>query len=150
MKSVFQLMHEESEKAAALRRLNQVYWTYPADGAWKYTEPVTGQALAKVDAIRNHALALGWNEAQLYQNRGQHPFPRGPDYGLACFLDGDQKVGSITTEFIEIIHRTQQPSTGSFFFSIDRFNSFNPKHAWESLRLSVWEDIRHWVMKGYV
>ncbi len=58
MKTVFQLMHEESQKAAALRRLNQADWTYPADGAWKYTEPVTAQALDKVDAIRDQALAL--------------------------------------------------------------------------------------------
>ena len=134
MKTVFQLMHEESQKAAALRRLNQADWTYPADGAWKYTEPVTAQALDKVDAIRDQALALEWSEARLYQNRGRSRFPCGHDYGLVCFLDGDQSVGSITTAFVELIHRTQQPSRGSFYFAIEGSNSTDRNQRWESQR----------------
>ena len=149
-KTLFQLMNEASERAAALRHRNQADWTYPADGVWKYREPVTARALAKVDAIRDRALSLGWSEARLYQNRARFRFPCGEDYGLVCFMDGVQQIGSITTEFIEIIHRTQQPSRGSFYFSLEGRKSPDPDQRWESHRLCVWEDIRHWVMKGYV
>jgi hypothetical protein len=49
-------------------------------------------------------LAAGWSEAQLYQNRGRHSFPCGKDYGLACFLHRDDRVGDITRQSIEIIN----------------------------------------------
>ncbi len=39
-------------------------WKYPVDGVWKRWWPVTAQALAKVDVIRDQALALGWSQAQ--------------------------------------------------------------------------------------
>ena len=77
---------------------------YPAQGAWQFTEPVSAEAVGKVDAIRDRALALGWSEAQLYQNRGRYSFPCGQDYGLICFLHGDDQVGEITRQFIEIIN----------------------------------------------
>ena len=76
---------------------------YPTDGDWRFTEPVSVEAVAKVDAIREQAMALGWSEAQLYQNRGRYSFPCGQDYGLVCFLHGNDRVGEITRQFIEIV-----------------------------------------------
>jgi hypothetical protein len=77
---------------------------HPAQGDWRFTEAVSHQAVAKVDAIREQALAAGWSEAQLYQNRGRLSFPCGQDYGLVCFLHGDDRVGEITHQSIEIIN----------------------------------------------
>jgi len=76
---------------------------YPTDGDWPFIDPVAAEAVAKVDAIRDRALALGWSEAQLYQNRGRCSFPCGQDYGLVSFLHGDDRLGEITSQFIEII-----------------------------------------------
>jgi len=76
---------------------------YPTDGDWRFTEPASAEAVAKVDAIRDRALAAGWSEMQLYQNRGRYSFPCGQDYGLVCFLHSDDRVGEITSQFIEII-----------------------------------------------
>ena len=77
---------------------------HPAEGDWPFTEPVTPEAVAKVDAIREHALALGWTEAGLYQNRGRYRFPVGGDYGLVCFLHSGACVGEVTEQWIEIIN----------------------------------------------
>lgn len=77
--------------------------TYPPDGDWQVTEPVSTEAVAKVDSIRERAIALGWSEAQLYQNRGHHSFPYGQDYGLVCFVGEDERLGEITRQSIEII-----------------------------------------------
>ena len=57
-------------------------WIYPGNQAWKCKQPVTSQAVAKVDAIREEAMAKGWSEARLYQNQGRFRFPCGEDYGL--------------------------------------------------------------------
>ena len=56
-----------------------------------------------VDAIRDQALALGWSEAALYQNRGRYCFPVGGDYGLVCFLHDGREIGQVTRESIEIV-----------------------------------------------
>jgi hypothetical protein len=77
---------------------------YPAHGDWRFTEPVPPEAVAKANAVREQALAAGWSEAQLYQNRGRYSFPCGQDYGLVCFLHGDDQVGEITHQSIEIIN----------------------------------------------
>jgi hypothetical protein len=77
---------------------------YPVQGDWRFMEPVSLEAVAKVDAIRDRALALGWSEAQLYQTRGRYSFPCGQDYGLVCFLRGDDQVAEITCQSIEIIN----------------------------------------------
>ena len=77
---------------------------YPPDGDWRFTEPVIPEAVAKVDAVRDRAMALGWSEAQLYQNRGRYNFPYGQDYGLVCFLHSDDRVGEVTQQSIEIIN----------------------------------------------
>jgi len=64
---------------------------------------VTPEAVAKVDAIRDQALALGWSEAGLYQNRGHLRFPAGGCYGLVCFLHPGDQTGQISAQSIEII-----------------------------------------------
>jgi hypothetical protein len=94
---------------------------YPTDGDWRFTEPVSAETVAKVDAIRDQALALGWSEVQLYQNRGRYSFPCGQDYGLVCFLHGDDQVGEITHQSIEIIN-----ARGSRL----RFHNHNVDQPW--------------------
>jgi len=79
-------------------------YLHPADGDWPFKAPVFPGAVAKVDAIRDQALSLGWSEAKLYQNRGRLRFPVGGGYGLVCFLEGDQRVGEVTARYIEILH----------------------------------------------
>ena len=81
-------------------------WTYPAEGNWYFRQPVSRQALANVQAVRDYACAMEWSEARLWQNRGRFPFPVGSDYGLVCYLDGDCEINSINPEFIEVYHRT--------------------------------------------
>lgn len=76
---------------------------HPREGDWPFTEPVSPEALSKVDAIRDRALTLGWSEAGLYQNRGRHRFPVGGDYGLVCFLHHRREIGEVTTESIEVV-----------------------------------------------
>jgi hypothetical protein len=77
---------------------------FPADGEWPFTEAATPEAVAMVDAIRDQALALGWSEAGLYQNRGVLRFPCGHDYGLVCFLHSGARVGEVAEQWIEIIN----------------------------------------------
>lgn len=79
-------------------------WLYPGSQAWKCRQKVALQAVAKVDAIRDEAMANGWSEPRLYQNQGRFRFPCGEDYGLVCFVDGQRRIGEITTRYIEIIH----------------------------------------------
>ena len=87
----------QSEPVPAARHL------FPADGDWRFTENVSPEAVAQVDAIRDQALALGWTEATLYQNRGRSCFPTGDDYGLVCFLHGGCVIGEVTVRSIEVI-----------------------------------------------
>lgn len=94
---------EEADSSDVVEAAPPVHF-YPAHGDWRFTEPVSPEAVAKVDAVREQALAAGWSEAQLYQNRGRFSFPCGQDYGLVCFLHGDDRVGDITRQSIEIIN----------------------------------------------
>jgi hypothetical protein len=79
-------------------------YLFPETGCWKFSEPVSPEAVRKVDAIRDTAMAQGWSEARLYQNRGRLRFPLGPDYGLVCFLGPDATTGVITETHIEVVH----------------------------------------------
>ena len=92
-------------------------WMYPA-GASRHWCPVSAKAVAKVDAIRDQAIALGWDEAKLYQNRSHLPFSLGAEYGLVCFLDGAVEVGAVTAHAIEIIHRhyLARPGCSTFYY----------------------------------
>ena len=78
-------------------------YVFPTDGNHPFTEKVLQSAVAKVDAIRDQALALGWSEARLYQNRGRLRFPFGGDYGLVCFIGEEQRVGEVTKQHVEIL-----------------------------------------------
>jgi len=77
--------------------------SYPVQGDWRFTEPVSAEGVTKVDAVRDRALPLGWSEAQLYQNRGRYSFPCGQDYGLVCFLHPGDEIGEVTRRSIEIV-----------------------------------------------
>jgi hypothetical protein len=59
-------------------------------------------ATAKVDAIRDHAIALGWTHDNLYATGGSR-FTFGRDRGLVCYLRPDDRIGEVTTHSIEII-----------------------------------------------
>ena len=76
---------------------------FPKTGDWNCTEWVSPVSVRKVDAIRDHALSLGWSEARLYRNRGRFRFPLGEDYGLVCFLEENQRIGEVTRRYIEIV-----------------------------------------------
>ena len=96
---------------------------HPEAGEYRFTVPVTAGALAKVDAIRERALALGWTHAQLYQNRGQFKFPCGPEWGLAGFLTPASRIGRVTRQYIEI--ETPGWKAGS-----NRFHNMETEQPW--------------------
>jgi len=111
LQEVLQFFSPKNYRPPALRSEPQ------GNQAWKCKQPVTSQAVAKVDAIREEAMAKGWSEARLYQNQGRFRFPCGEDYGLVCFVDGDQEIGEVTERSIEIIHgpKSGRPSTLRFY-----------------------------------
>lgn len=94
---------------------------HPAGGDWPFTEAVTADAVAKVDAVRAEAIALGWSEAALYRNRGTLRFPYGGDWGLVCFLGGDAAITEVTRDVITI----QRPRGASH-----RFPNPDAEHPW--------------------
>ncbi len=67
-----------------------------------FTQQVYRHALAEVDRIRDEAIAAGWSEARLYQNRGRYKLV-GQDYGIVCFIEPGQRIGLVTQEKIEVI-----------------------------------------------
>ncbi len=64
--------------------------------------PVSKAAIALVDAIRDQAIALGWTVRQLYCNTGI----ANRDWGLICYIGPEDRLGTITRQSIEIVHRT--------------------------------------------
>ena len=78
-------------------------YLFPKDGDWCFAKKVKPSAITKVDAIRDQAISLGWNEQRLYQNRGLFRFPCGEDYGLICFINDNDRIGEMTRHYIEII-----------------------------------------------
>ena len=93
-----------SPSASTSRYADHVFPRIGAD-ALRCLQPVPAEALAKVDAIRDRALALGWPLAALYQNRGALRFPHGPDWGLVTMLDPGDVIGEVTAESIAIANR---------------------------------------------
>jgi hypothetical protein len=61
------------------------------------------EALALVDKIREHALALGWTHESLYAHAGSSRAAIGVDRGLVCYLKPGDPIGEVTTHSIEII-----------------------------------------------
>jgi len=76
---------------------------FPAVSDLPRSMPVTRYALAQVDAIRDAAVAAGWPEARLYQNRGRLTFPCGNDWGVVCFVHPTQRLGRVTARAIEVV-----------------------------------------------
>jgi len=91
------LRPESQEKPVEVPRKD---WIYPGNQAWKCKQPVTSQAVAKVDAIREEAMAKGWSEARLYQNQGrfrflrQRPSHKPSRYCHVCSAPGAHKPSS--------------------------------------------------------
>jgi len=75
------------------------------DPALPFHQHVRSSALTKVRAIESLALSAGWTLPELYQNQGRFRFPYGQDWGIACFIDPDQKLGAVTSHSIELITR---------------------------------------------
>jgi hypothetical protein len=69
-----------------------------------HAHPVSPEALAQVDAIRDVAVSLGWSHDDLYSTTGRYAFPCGQEYGLVCFVGKGLRIGEITAESIEVIH----------------------------------------------
>lgn len=95
------LRSEPQEKPVEVPRKD---WIYPGNQAWKCKQPVTSQAVAKVDAIREEAMANGWSGGTPLSEPGSVSVSLAArDYGLVCFVDGDQEIGEVTERFIEIV-----------------------------------------------
>jgi len=94
---------------------------FPKTGEWKFSKAVSPEAIGKVDAIRKAALAKGWSEARLYQNRGCITFPCGQDWGLVCFVGPSESLGKITETHIEIIHDCPTRKSSLRFANSDVF-----------------------------
>lgn len=77
-------------------------YLYPPHGEFRFHLAVSPSAIAKVDAIAKQALSLGWTLPRLYQNRGRFGFPLGEDWGLVCFVGDDERLGEVTSRYIEI------------------------------------------------
>lgn len=78
---------------------------FPADGTWPFTQPVLAAALAQIDAISATARAQGWSLAALYQNRSDHRFPSGQQYGVVCFLSEGTTILEVTPHAIALGER---------------------------------------------
>jgi len=104
-------------------------YLFPKDGNLPFPGKVLPSAVAKVDAIRDQALALGWSERRLYQNRGELRFPCGEDYGLVCFIGEAQRIGEVTKQYIEIISPAPRENCLRFY------NPDAPQ-PWRVVRLS--------------
>jgi len=94
-------------------------YLYPVDGDWPCIHPVLPDAIAKVDAIKDKAISLGWSEARLYQNRGRFKFPLGGDYGLVCFVGKNDSLGEVTRQFIEIFRTSGMRKSRLCFYNAD-------------------------------
>jgi len=66
-------------------------------------DTAVADAMAKVDEIRDRALALGWKLDSLYATGGSARFAFGHERGLVCYLRPDDRIGEVTTHSIEII-----------------------------------------------
>lgn len=87
-------------------------YRYPADATGAY-HPVSKTALALVDAIRDQALAAGWTLTQLYRNVGiAHR-----DWGLVCYIGSEDRIGTITRQSIEIVHRSTAGTRSLHFYN---------------------------------
>lgn len=110
---------DQREAAAVLPEPPGDPYLFPDNGNYTFTEKVLPCAVAKVDAICDQALALGWTKARLYQNRGRLRFPFGGDYGLVCFISGDKRIGEVATQHIEILVGSPPRESRMRFYNAD-------------------------------
>jgi hypothetical protein len=80
------------------------------------------EAVAKVDAIRDQAMALGWTEEGLYGNSGKHTFPCGDGYGVVMFVGRNREIGEVTAEAIEIIQKHERHDGTAAYTSLRHYN----------------------------
>ncbi len=85
---------------------------------------------AKVDAIKDEALSLGWTEDGLCNEKYKTNFPCG-NYGLVCFLDANERIGNVTREYIEIILPS---SAQQRFYNKDIDQPWNKKSEGENAK----------------
>lgn len=90
---------------------------------------VSAESKAKVDAIHDQAISLGWTEDGLYRATGDHPFPYGQDYGLICFVEPNIQIGEVTTESIELI-KMHTAKNGRIIRSSTRYYNPDIKQSW--------------------
>jgi len=62
---------------------------------------VSEDALAKVRAIRDEAIALGWTEAEILGTCGGLRFPCGDGWGLVCFVQPRDSIARVRADYIE-------------------------------------------------
>lgn len=76
--------------------------SFSVPGDWRFEESPSFDDYLKVNDVREHAHALGWTDADLFQTSGQFKFPYGQDYGLVCFLRG-RSIGDITADNVALV-----------------------------------------------
>ena len=87
-------------------------YRYPANATGAY-HTVSKTALALVDAIRDKAIAAGWTMPQLYRNVGI----ANRDWGLVCYIGTEDRIGVITRQSIEIVHRSTGGARSLHFYN---------------------------------
>ena len=96
IKSSFLILNPKSD-ISMNNRYSGYMWPDNTHGAIR---SVSDEALMMVNAIREKAVSLGWSYSELFQNVGIAY----RDWGLVCFLSGDDRIGKVAEDFIEIIH----------------------------------------------
>ena len=65
-------------------------------------DSIAPEVVAKVDAVSEQAISLGWKRERLYGTGGKGIFD--PRRGLVCFLKPGDRIGEVAAQSIEIIH----------------------------------------------
>lgn len=102
----------------------------PPSGSGSKTVPA--EAVARVDAIRDKAMALGWTEEGLYGNSGKHPFPYGDGHGVVRFLKMNREIGEVTAEAIEIVETHHRPDGTVTHTSLRHYNP-HVRQPWRTI-----------------
>ncbi|MHB0998512.1 MAG: hypothetical protein ACYC27_04625 [Armatimonadota bacterium] len=95
----------------------------------EFTVEPSPESFAKVDAIKDQALSLGWTESGLYRTNSTFPFPYGQDYGLVCHVGPDYTIGEVTDKSIELI-LTRTMYDGQITRSSTRHYNPNVEQPW--------------------
>jgi hypothetical protein len=73
------------------------------------------RARGLVDEIRDEAIALGWTMDSLYFCDGYVRRPIGPRYGLVCYVGGQDRIGEVARQSIELIGPPPQGVRSRFY-----------------------------------